>query len=137
SHLRRCDDPTNAGRSYEAAFYYQLCVAAITVTFTYQSARDHRHLHSFPTRRSSDLQVPNEPRQIRQAALDALGRPTVHAVQNRRSEEHTSDLQSRSDLVCRLLLEKKKQLILKEPISVASGCGRLWKKSYSIIRRGS
>src|SRR3989440_8828194 len=28
-----------------------------------------------------------------------------------RSEEHTSELQSRSDLVCRLLLEKKKNLI--------------------------
>src|SRR5260221_5602875 len=28
----------------------------------------------------------------------------------RRSEEHTSELQSHSDLVCRLLLEKKKQL---------------------------
>src|SRR5206468_6011752 len=27
-----------------------------------------------------------------------------------RSEEHTSELQSRSDLVCRLLLEKKNQL---------------------------
>src|SRR5947207_10435691 len=27
----------------------------------------------------------------------------------RRSEEHTSELQSHSDLVCRLLLEKKKQ----------------------------
>src|SRR2546428_3257337 len=28
-----------------------------------------------------------------------------------RSEEHTSELQSRSDLVCRLLLEKKKKTI--------------------------
>src|SRR2546428_2632802 len=28
---------------------------------------------------------------------------------SRRSEEHTSELQSRSDLVCRLLLEKKKK----------------------------
>src|SRR5450432_4266930 len=28
---------------------------------------------------------------------------------NLRSEEHTSELQSRSDLVCRLLLEKKKK----------------------------
>src|SRR5699024_12380799 len=28
-----------------------------------------------------------------------------------RSEEHTSELQSRFDLVCRLLLEKKKQLL--------------------------
>src|SRR5206468_6757440 len=32
------------------------------------------------------------------------------AVQHHRSEEHTSELQSRSDLVCRLLLEKKKTL---------------------------
>src|SRR5712664_4588792 len=30
-----------------------------------------------------------------------------------RSEEHTSELQSRSDLVCRLLLEKKKKTIKK------------------------
>src|SRR5699024_11334978 len=33
--------------------------------------------------------------------------PTVKTVE-RRSEEHTSELQSRFDLVCRLLLEKKK-----------------------------
>src|SRR2546421_8001170 len=32
-----------------------------------------------------------------------------HDVRQLRSEEHTSELQSRSDLVCRLLLEKKKQ----------------------------
>ena len=31
-----------------------------------------------------------------------------------RSEEHTSELQSRFDLVCRLLLEKKKTKTLKE-----------------------
>src|SRR5260221_10440415 len=31
------------------------------------------------------------------------------ALQRLRSEEHTSELQSHSDLVCRLLLEKKKQ----------------------------
>src|SRR3712207_7349202 len=31
-----------------------------------------------------------------------------HVVQERRSEEHTSELQSRQYLVCRLLLEKKK-----------------------------
>src|SRR3989475_4164561 len=36
------------------------------------------------------------------------GRP-VHTV--RRSEEHTSELQSQSNLVCRLLLEKKKKNI--------------------------
>src|SRR2546421_9052504 len=34
-----------------------------------------------------------------------------------RSEEHTSELQSRSDLVCRLLLEKKKKDIRPAPLS--------------------
>src|SRR5215211_6922007 len=38
----------------------------------------------------------------------AKGRYGVEAVAARRSEEHTSELQSHSDLVCRLLLEKKK-----------------------------
>src|SRR5699024_12470641 len=37
-------------------------------------------------------------------SLGALARATGHV----RSEEHTSELQSRFDLVCRLLLEKKK-----------------------------
>src|SRR5688572_31797821 len=31
-----------------------------------------------------------------------------------RSEEHTSELQSQSNLVCRLLLEKKKQVMVEE-----------------------
>src|SRR5438105_7053091 len=35
--------------------------------------------------------------------------PPWQSVQPRRSEEHTSELQSRVDLVCRLLLEKKKR----------------------------
>src|SRR5438034_6603956 len=45
-----------------------------------------------------------------QAALDALNQIVHPAVRQRRdrSEEHTSELQSHSDLVCRLLLEKKK-----------------------------
>src|SRR2546427_8101585 len=33
----------------------------------------------------------------------------VHPVLRHRSEEHTSELQSQSNLVCRLLLEKKKK----------------------------
>src|SRR2546421_7052919 len=40
---------------------------------------------------------------------DALGGSAVF-FSVARSEEHTSELQSRSDLVCRLLLEKKKSL---------------------------
>src|SRR5260221_1570483 len=37
----------------------------------------------------------------------------VHARHQPRSEEHTSELQSHSDLVCRLLLEKKKQTLMQ------------------------
>src|SRR5438067_8281757 len=42
---------------------------------------------------------------------DRIGLNREPAVEtwNTRSEEHTSELQSRFDLVCRLLLEKKKQ----------------------------
>src|SRR3712207_8490446 len=41
------------------------------------------------------------------------GRPADHARRGVRSEEHTSELQSRQYLVCRLLLEKNKyQLII-------------------------
>src|SRR2546430_10968872 len=44
------------------------------------------------------------------------GRTIVFGEPNgpRRSEEHTSELQSQSNLVCRLLLEKKKNDIAKE-----------------------
>src|SRR5690606_40614280 len=93
---------------------------------------EHRHLHSFPTRRSSDLVAVNEQDQVgvlldgsgfaqvrQQRALVAallesaveLGQSDHRAVEllGQRSEEHTSELQSRENLVCRLLLEKKKE----------------------------
>src|SRR5690625_6486008 len=38
----------------------------------------------------------------------------INAVDEKRSEEHTSELQSRGHLVCRLLLEKKKKENTKE-----------------------
>src|SRR5436309_12611054 len=49
----------------------------------------------------------------------ALQQPEVAAIQfDPRSEEHTSELQSRENLVCRLLLEKK-----KKPVTPASDVG--------------
>src|SRR5699024_12252353 len=87
--------------------------------------------HSFPTRRSSDL-IPSRlpadlPRRIPSKLPILLLRqipsklpaglphplrslwklPAPEASTETRSEEHTSELQSRFDLVCRLLLEKK------------------------------
>src|SRR5207249_8610173 len=46
-------------------------------------------------------------RELRQHRAHGLFHDAVHAAA--RSEEHTSELQSRFDLVCRLLLEKKKK----------------------------
>src|SRR2546421_5189668 len=46
---------------------------------------------------------------IRMQAVAPLIKETQERHKNDRSEEHTSELQSRSDLVCRLLLEKKKK----------------------------
>src|SRR5206468_12926719 len=43
--------------------------------------------------------------------LESQGVPPATPALEPRSEEHTSELQSRSDIVCRLLLEKKKKII--------------------------
>src|SRR5438034_7414187 len=60
------------------------------------------------------------PASIRDAPAHRIRRPRARARERRRpfrgshprprSEEHTSELQSHSDLVCRLLLEKKKNI---------------------------
>src|SRR5438034_8752446 len=55
------------------------------------------------------------PRPAPEAEAAASGPYGPHrpAPSNPRSEEHTSELQSHSDLVCRLLLEKKKKTDIK------------------------
>src|SRR5688572_31722682 len=83
----------------------------------------HRDLHSFPTRRSSDLATvtiggrpirlrPDGSFSYRFSLPDGEYELPIRQrkpVTERRSEEHTSELQSQSNLVCRLLLEKKKK----------------------------
>src|SRR5688572_31109471 len=71
----------------------------------------------FPTRRSSDLwKICSRSRRCGRASplhapahADSSINPTKCSSRTR-SEEHTSELQSQSNLVCRLLLEKKKQI---------------------------
>src|SRR5947209_18496395 len=69
-----------------------------------------RDLHSFPTRRSSDLTRRRSRPPFRRSfpPCPRTLRPIDSASRSGRSEEHTSELQSRQYLVCRLLLEKKK-----------------------------
>src|SRR5690606_41457075 len=100
--------------------------------FSLLSYGDPCDLHSFPTRRSSDLEVParyfafyrnyiifgDQQEAISQVLYSNILNKTLSThpyystfaenfIQGR-SEEHTSELQSRENLVCRLLLEKKK-----------------------------
>src|SRR5439155_4967189 len=96
----------------------------------------HRDLPSFPTRRSSDLTIAGVLREHAhysllqkssslQDAVSPLWKPgapdrtaafmrtqRAGALPPDRSEEHTSELQSRGHLVCRLLLEKKNTRVL-------------------------
>src|SRR5690606_41555581 len=98
---------------------------------------DHLDLYTFPTRRSSDLEINKcggkthalaaNVTQVKQvkALVDAAVKAYSHIdiiINNTRlmlayrfnfksrSEEHTSELQSRENIVCRLLLEKKNTL---------------------------
>src|SRR5437588_5850392 len=73
-------------------------------------------LSRFSMRAASAMPTPTE-RPWPSAPVEA-STPAIFAASGwPRSEEHTSELQSHSDLVCRLLLEKKKKqknVILKE-----------------------
>src|SRR5207253_3563913 len=81
-----------------------------------QRRRLRRELNQYPSRRArtflpSERSSPTNPR-ASEASCGTMPPPTRGLVgEDRslgRSEEHTSELQSRGHLVCRLLLEKKK-----------------------------
>src|SRR5689334_24626024 len=100
--------------------------------FFFYTCRAHPNLHSFPTRRSSDLVKTHLPFRLRIVSRQTFDRNKLrnrqahtttplqqtperhvrharHRRKHKRSEEHTSELQSQFHLVCRLLLEKNKQ----------------------------
>src|SRR2546421_9465793 len=60
----------------------------------------------FRSRRGSPPERSSRPKESVARACASWSRTSSASS---RSEEHTSELQSRSDLVCRLLLEKKKK----------------------------
>src|SRR5437870_6459368 len=79
--------------------------------FSFCCSPPHLDLHSFPTRRSSDLGGGGRFVSIRQFCLWRY--PPSLPTNKIRSEEHTSELQSRGHLVCRLLLEKKNKTTIQ------------------------
>src|SRR5207249_7671508 len=109
------------------------CLLYSLLFFFSQFSAHPRDLHSFPTRRSSDLgrryscggtysrtdlgrklswhRDHHSFRRHFELSSQCAQQRRSHPRRRpgARSEEHTSELQSRFDLVCRLLLEKKKQ----------------------------
>src|SRR5690606_41952571 len=109
-----------------------------SLIYLYRWYRNLHVLHTFTTRRSSDLQLKDFFKRLGVATvedrlLDGIGslgddiqhrEIVVHdGIQERieengdaRSEEHTSELQSRENLVCRLLHDKKNELNMRKDL---------------------
>src|SRR2546422_8627939 len=82
--------------------FRSLAVVGVAITGLSQLRRTQGELHQLATQDTLTT------------VLNARGHATGDAV---RSEEHTSELQSRLHLVCRLLLEKKKIKSLSPTVS--------------------
>src|SRR5204862_5363754 len=97
-----------------------------TPSYSFSPSGPHQDPHSFPTRRSSDLSITLEQfyRAINRVERSLIRVGADEATDNLhvmlRSEEHTSELQSRRESVCRLLLEKKTGAIRVEVGTKAS-----------------
>src|SRR5699024_12672746 len=78
-------------------------------TTLFRSEENEKDLEEIPDKIKGGLEI--RPVKWIDEVLDfaLAGKPVAPKDGTDRSEEHTSELQSRFDLVCRLLLEKKKE----------------------------
>src|SRR5207248_10970610 len=110
---------TYACSSLLFALYFVDLACLLSLIFFFSLYFDHLSLHSFPTRRSSDLLSLSLSLSFSLSFSLFLSLSLSlflflslsFSLFLSRSEEHTSELQSPYDLVCRLLLEKKKILL--------------------------
>src|SRR5690606_41732553 len=97
--------------NYFHFIFFTHCKCLVFCILFFYPHGQHRYLHSFPTRRSSDLEIVL-PLYLTSSIIFTGAESTfvvkINTPSLPRSEEHTSELQSRENLVCRLLLEKKK-----------------------------
>src|SRR5690606_31283998 len=122
--LRDAGDPVEAARAYDAAGADELCFLDITASheeraIIFDVVRRTAEQGFMPLTVGGGVRTVEDVRQLLLAGADKVSINTA-AVFNPdfvrvasakfRSEEHTSELQSRENLVCRLLLEKKKTI---------------------------
>src|SRR5437870_10387988 len=82
----------------------------------FATAHDQHALHAFDAQALDYLVKPISP--LRFGQMMARVERRLHEMRDAaRSEEHTSELQSRGHLVCRLLLEKKKSVQLRTALA--------------------
>src|SRR2546426_2256475 len=86
-----------------------------TTLFRSQGERSHEAVRVAPLGQARRVAAPRH----RAAGVEQDHRPQV------RSEEHTSELQSPCNLVCRLLLEKKKKLRMPHSLTRLPDCSPL------------
>src|SRR2546422_7119411 len=105
--------------SLRVSFFVCIAVANLTIFFFFLMIRRPPRSTLFPYTTLFRSQLGSSP----------AGNPGVHPpgvvceIGVARSEEHTSELQSRLHLVCRLLLEKKKKKTERRRTAPGSSCG--------------
>src|SRR2546425_6949259 len=88
-----------------------------TTLFRSSSSNCRANGNSLPRVHGVYLPFPPESRRARPSIFGGPPHPAISQPDKVRSEEHTSELQSLAYLVCRLLLEKKKRMWLRLPVS--------------------
>src|SRR5206468_5139085 len=108
-------------REMRCGLYRRKRILPVDVVLGHRPEKREREIQEQLHRRSDSGPAPlpqggdrrvDVPPQMAHPAADPIARNPLNGRAARpliRSEEHTSELQSRSDLVCRLLLEKKKK----------------------------
>src|SRR3989475_8922453 len=77
------------------------------------------------------LPISSEPYTVQAAMAKLFSSQVAERVTSLRSEEHTSELQSQSNLVCRLLLEKKKKKKQRDKTEIREPEEHMKSKSHS------
>src|SRR2546429_4408401 len=92
-------------------FYFKRCALVIHVFFFFNDTAT-TEIYTLSLHDALPISQRAGPQSLAQyLAVECAGRlPVLPGAVRGRSEEHTSELQSRLHLVCRLLLEKKKKL---------------------------
>src|SRR3712207_7316490 len=114
-------------RSYQSIIFFFFFNDTATTEIYTLSLHDALPIWPRPRQRARSTPAPDRAGRVPTRASSARRPPEGHG--RWRSEEHTSELQSRQYLVCRLLLEKKKKqnilltvLLFSTPQSTSTIC---------------